>query len=232
MSHINIIQDAISDLQRGKFVMVYDGDGREEETDFVIASVFVTSHHIRTMRKDGGGLICMTITQKHADILSLPRLTDILHRYTSNNDVISSLLAKRLPYDTKSAFSITVNHKDCYTGITDKDRALTISTFGKIIGAKDNKKIITDFQRYFRAPGHVHILISADGLLRERKGHTELSTALMELSGLPLSACICEMMGDNGMALDKTKAIEYSNKHGLVFLEGEEIIRVWEKWSE
>ena len=42
---------AIAALRRGEFVLVYDGDGREAETDLTIASEFVTPSGIRTLRK-------------------------------------------------------------------------------------------------------------------------------------------------------------------------------------
>ncbi|MCK5261903.1 MAG: 3,4-dihydroxy-2-butanone-4-phosphate synthase, partial [Thermoplasmatales archaeon] len=36
------INEALTDLQQGKFVLVYDSENREGETDFVMASQFVT----------------------------------------------------------------------------------------------------------------------------------------------------------------------------------------------
>ena len=39
---------ALDALRRGEFVLVYDGDGREEETDLTIASEFVTAASVRT----------------------------------------------------------------------------------------------------------------------------------------------------------------------------------------
>src|SRR5436309_14341130 len=53
---------ALASLRRGEFVLVYDGDGREAETDLTIASEFVTPAGIRTPRKEAGGLICMTVS--------------------------------------------------------------------------------------------------------------------------------------------------------------------------
>jgi 3,4-dihydroxy 2-butanone 4-phosphate synthase len=35
------------------------------------------------------------------------------------------------------------------------------------------------------------------------------------------------MMGDNGGALSKREAKRYAEKHGLVFLEGEEIMQAY-----
>src|SRR5207249_10779915 len=54
------IYRAISALGRGEFVLVYDADGREAETDLTVASEFVSPAAIRTLRKEAGGLICMT----------------------------------------------------------------------------------------------------------------------------------------------------------------------------
>ncbi|HEY0090341.1 MAG TPA: 3,4-dihydroxy-2-butanone-4-phosphate synthase, partial [Candidatus Lokiarchaeia archaeon] len=51
------IEKAIADLQKGKFILIFDDDSREGETDMVIASEFVTPESIKIMRKDGGGLI-------------------------------------------------------------------------------------------------------------------------------------------------------------------------------
>ena len=59
---IENIQQAIKDLQNGKFILIYDDDRREGETDLVISSEFTTSDSIKTMRKDGGGLIFLMIS--------------------------------------------------------------------------------------------------------------------------------------------------------------------------
>ena len=53
-----MIDAAIEALTKGEFILLYDFDNRERETDFAIRSDAVTPAHIRQMRKDGGGLIC------------------------------------------------------------------------------------------------------------------------------------------------------------------------------
>ena len=55
------IEQAINALREGKFVLIFDSDSREAETDMVIASEKMTPESIRTMRKDAGGLICTTV---------------------------------------------------------------------------------------------------------------------------------------------------------------------------
>ena len=48
---IKKIQKAITDLQNGKFILIYDDDKREGETDLVIASEFVTPKSISGEKK-------------------------------------------------------------------------------------------------------------------------------------------------------------------------------------
>ncbi|MBO7205945.1 MAG: 3,4-dihydroxy-2-butanone-4-phosphate synthase, partial [Candidatus Methanomethylophilaceae archaeon] len=40
----------------------------------------------------------------------------------------------------------------------------------------------------FRAPGQVHLLNTSEKILENRKGHTELCTALMMMAGVKPSA--------------------------------------------
>ena len=42
------------------------------------------------------------------------------------------MLNHSIPYDKKSSFSIFINHKDTFTGISDYDRALTSKSFATV----------------------------------------------------------------------------------------------------
>jgi len=77
----------------------------------------------------------------------------------------------------------------------------------------------------------VPLLNAADGLVARRRGHTELTTALVTMAGLIPSATICEMMADDGRALSKEDAKEYAEAKNLVFLEGQDVIEAWRAWS-
>src|SRR5439155_1741679 len=112
---------------RGEFVLVYDGDGREAETDLTIASEFVTPAVIRALRKEAGGLICMTVSGQVQARIGLPFMTDVLRRAGPAYPVLEAVSAEDFKYDRHSAFSIAVNHRDTFTGVTDVDRAKTIS---------------------------------------------------------------------------------------------------------
>lgn len=226
------IQKALRDIREGRMVLIFDFDDREGETDMTIASQFVTPASIREMRKNAGGLICTTAHHDICRKLDLPFLADVLACNHDRHPVLQGLAPNDLPYDTKSAFSITINHRRTFTGITDKDRALTVSEFARLAQesyAMDERQAREVFGRHFRSPGHIHLLNSTPRLLSERKGHTELATAMMVLAGVTPSATICEMMGDDGDALSKEKAKRYAERFDLCFLEGKDIIEFWEK---
>lgn len=219
-----MIDAAIQALARGEFVLLYDFDNRERETDFAIRSDAVTPAHIRQMRKDGGGLICTAVHPDAAKRLGLPFAHDLLRA--------CSLVEKdgEVPYDRKnhSSFSLWVNHRETYTGITDRDRALTVTAI-----AEEVKRSLNggghDFAAHFRTPGHMALLRAADRLLDERRGQTELSIALAAMADVTPAVTICEMLDDDtGFALSKEGAMEYARKHGLVFVEGQDVLDRWE----
>jgi 3,4-dihydroxy 2-butanone 4-phosphate synthase len=230
----NNLKAALDALKKGEFVLVYDADGREEETDFIIAAQHVTFQSINTMRKDGGGLIFLIVNHDTKEKLGLPFLADLFYKEGNRWPVLKELIPNDIPYDTKSSFSITINHRKTFTGITDKDRALTISEFAKL---SEEIKELTQikaqrlFGQRFRAPGHIPLCNSSDKPLSNRFGHTELGVALMLMSGLAPIAAGCEMM-DTINALPKEEAIKYGKEHNLVFLEGKEIREAWSKWSK
>ena len=222
-------------MQNGEFVLVYDADGREQETDLTIASQFATTEALGTLRRDGGGLVCTTVDPTTRRLLGMPYLTDILSSEGKDYPLLNELIPNDIPYDTKSSFAITINHRKTFTGITDSDRALTIKSFTEYMMENQSERVEDvqkGFGELFRAPGHVFMLNANDGLCNERQGHTELCTALMVMAGLFPSATICEMMANTGRARTKEAAAEYAEEKGLVFLSGADIVEAWKKWSE
>lgn len=226
------ITDAHQALRSGRFVLVFDSDSREAETDMMIASQHVTFESIRTMRREAGGLICTTVPSEVWQKLDIPYLAELFAEAYNKHPVLRGLAPNDLPYDTKSAFSLTINHRHTFTGIPDRDRALTISEFAKLCDRSvgmSSEGAMKDLGSNFRAPGHVFLLNSQPGMLNHRKGHTELTTGLLKMGDMLPSATICEMMGDDGKALPKDKAQEYARRYGLTFLEGDEIIEAWKE---
>ena len=223
------------DLQHGKFVLVYDSENREGETDFVMASQFITPESIKRMRQDGGGLIFLMTSKEVADQLQMPFLANLYSDISDNYPVLKELVPDDIPYDSKSSFSLYINHRETFTGITDHDRSLTMQKFAELIKrikSLDSDLAIKEFGREFRSPGHVPICVASKNLLNERRGHTELVIALMQMAGLVSAGGGCEIMGNNGKALSKEDTLIYAEKNNFVFLEGKEIVKAWKQWSK
>ncbi|MDZ7695295.1 MAG: 3,4-dihydroxy-2-butanone-4-phosphate synthase [Balneolaceae bacterium] len=89
----------------------------------------------------------------------------------------------------EAAFTVSIDHKETTsTGISASDRASTIREL-----IKDNAD-----PNEFRRPGHIFPLISTEGGVLRRAGHTEASIDLARLAGLKPAGIICEIMKDNG----------------------------------
>lgn len=231
-SIINRIRNA---WKEKKFVLIYDADDREGEVDMVMPTQLIESEHIPILRKDAGGLICSALSHEFCEEINLPFIADIYQTYGQSNTLIANMVYHKLPYGAKSSFSVTVNHANAFTGITDIDRAMTINEMGQLSlkfesSELKGEKLIQEFSNSFRLPGHVPILRAADGLLNSRQGHTELSLVLCKLTGFAQSAVMCEMMdGKTRKALPVDEAQQYAELHDLPFISGQEIRALWKQ---
>lgn len=225
-------ESALEDVRRGSPVLVYDFDDRERETDMTVASELVTPATLRTLRREAGGLVCTTTPGPLAERIGLPFMSDVFWDDAGKYPLLRAMAPTDIPYDrTKSSFGITINHRDTYTGITDDDRALTIRTYAETIFQDiPVEEIRRQMGERFRAPGHVHLLNTTDRILVDRRGHTELCTALMYMAGMKPSATICEMMGDDGGARPRHEVEEYARRTGLSMVTGDEILERWDEF--
>lgn len=221
------VEKAIEAIRKGKMILLFDSEEREGETDIVIPAHSATPPDIARMRRDGGGLICVAVPSEAAKKLGLPFMSDILKSVSLNgHKSLAGVVEKKgdIPYDARSSFSLWVNHRDVFTGITDNDRALTINKIGETV-RKVLKGENVDFGKHFRSPGHVALLRAAKGLLNQRRGQTELSIALALKAGINPSMAICEMLDERtGKALSKEDAKKYAVTHNMPFVEGKDVI--------
>ncbi|MEF8775543.1 MAG: 3,4-dihydroxy-2-butanone-4-phosphate synthase [Haloarculaceae archaeon] len=203
------VADAVEAFRRGNPVCIHDAADREGETDLVYPASAVEPRDVARLRNEAGGLVCVAVSDGVADTLDLPFVQDVIdHPVAANHD---------LSYDDRSSFSLTVNHRDTRTGITDEDRALTIADLGALAADPDPKT----FAETFRSPGHVHILRGAPDLLADREGHTELGLALAEAAAVPPAVVVCEMLDDEtGEALAPTAAKAHADRHDVPYVEG------------
>ncbi len=208
------LNKALLSLRHGKMIALYDAAKREGEADLVFHAKFATPKKIALLRKHAGGLICLATDKETAKKLKLPFFADFV---CAGNSPIKKMKCTKTAYGDKPAFSVPINHKQVYTGITDNDRALTIKKFSELVENGCRKK---EFVNNFYTPGHVFLLVSRG--IENRKGHTELSIELAKQGGLTPAMVLCEML-DIGNALSKEKVKKYCKKQGILFLEGSEI---------
>ena len=66
------ISAAAEDIRAGRFVIIVDDEGRENEGDLAIAAEKVTPEAINFMARYGRGLICIAMTGERLDELRIP----------------------------------------------------------------------------------------------------------------------------------------------------------------
>jgi 3,4-dihydroxy 2-butanone 4-phosphate synthase len=148
-----------------------------------------------------------------ADAFDLPFLAAELS-HPASEDI-------ELAYGDRSSFSLPVNHRETGTGITDTDRALTIT---ELAAAADDPGSVA-FADRFHSPGHVPVLRAAEGLFDSRQGHTELGVAMAIATGRAPAAVVCEMLDDTtGEALSTERARRYAQANDVHFLDGQTVI--------
>ncbi|WP_458190479.1 3,4-dihydroxy-2-butanone-4-phosphate synthase [Haladaptatus sp. NG-WS-4] len=207
------VQKAVEAFGEGSPLLVHDAADREGETDLIYPAEAVTPDAVSRLRNDAGGLVCVALPANVAEAFDLGYMDELIDHPASEGH--------ELGYDSRSSFSLTVNHRDTYTGITDDDRALTIT---ELAGAAESPDEI-EFADEFRAPGHVHLLRAAPDLLDERQGHTELGVALAEAADNAPAVVVCEMLDDEtGGALSPADARAYAERYGFPYLEGAQVI--------
>ncbi len=226
------VEDAIRAFSQGNPVMVFDSDFREKETDLLWPATAATPAVMRRLRIDCGGLLFLAIGDEIGQMFDLPWLQD-LHTHpelVNDNPVLSHLITNDLQYDTRSAFTLSINHRDTYTGITDRDRSLTTKRFGELSGSLMEKSIsgeeaFKQLGKEFRTPGHIPVCRESPGGLKSRQGHTELAVAIARLAGQVPATIGAEMLQPDGDgALSIKDARTYAAKHNIPMITGDDLL--------
>jgi len=191
------IESAIADIRAGKMVVVLDDEDRENEGDLVMAADKVTPEAINFMRKEAGGLICVSLTGERLDRLQIPAM----------------VVDNTTPLGT--AFTVSVEARGrVTTGISAQDRSNTIlALVDPTLGPAD-----------FLRPGHTFPLRARDGGVLVRAGKTEASVDLARLAGLQPAGVICEIMDDDGSMMRLPRLREYAKKHDMRLITVKDLI--------
>ena len=169
---LNTIEEAIEDIKRGKLLIVVDDEDRENEGDFICSAELITPEIVNFMAKHGRGLICAALPEERCEELDLDLMVGI------NTSL----------HETQFTVSVDLLNEETTTGVSAKDRALTINAL------VDPETKPSDLGR----PGHIFPLkAKAKGVLR-RAGHTEAVVDLTRLAGLQPGGALVEIMNDDG----------------------------------
>src|SRR5947199_10008389 len=182
------IDDVLSDIAKGRMVIVTDDADRENEGDLVMAAEKVTPEAVNFMATHGRGLVCVPISNERAEQLGLQRMV-VQNREKHRTDFTVSVDAAR---------GVT-------TGISAYDRATTI------LAIANPKSSPEDLNQ----PGHVFPLRAKDGGVLRRAGHTEAAVDLATMAGLEPAGVLCEILHADGTMARLSELMEFRKKHGL-----------------
>ena len=189
----NRIEDAISDIRKGRMVVVVDDPDRENEGDVIVAAEKCGVKTVNFMAVHARGLICVPLPAARLDALKLHPMVDAANSHGPSAG-------------HGTAFTVSIDAKTgTTTGISARDRATTIAAL------LDPKTRPEDLMR----PGHVFPLRAKEGGVLVRAGHTEAAVDLARLAGLTPAGVICEILNPDGTMARTHSLLRFSRKHGL-----------------
>jgi len=196
---LNSINEAIEDIREGRIVIVVDDEDRENEGDFICAAELVTPEIVNFMAKHGRGLICVPLPEERCNELDL----DLMVGHNTSL------------HETQFTVSVDLLGPETTTGISARDRALTI------------KALVDPATKpsHLGRPGHIFPLKArSKGVLR-RAGHTEATVDLTRLAGLHPGGVLVEIMNEDGTMARLPDLLEISKKFGIKIVTIIDLIR-------
>ena len=197
-SPFDSIESVITDIRRGKMVIVVDDEDRENEGDLIMAGEHATAKSINFMAKHGRGLICVPTSGDRLRQLGIERMVP------TNKETF------------KTDFQVSVDAAaEITTGISAKDRARTIQVMADP----------TAMPEALVQPGHIFPLRACLGGVLQRAGHTEAAVDLAKLAECRPIGVICEIMNDDGTMARLPQLKRFAKKHALKICSIEALIK-------
>ncbi|MFO7622645.1 MAG: bifunctional 3,4-dihydroxy-2-butanone-4-phosphate synthase/GTP cyclohydrolase II [Bacteroidales bacterium] len=196
---LNTIEEAIEDIKNGKLLIVVDDEDRENEGDFICSAELITPEQVNFMARHGRGLICVALPEERCEELELDLMVGI------NTSL----------HETQFTVSVDLLSSETTTGVSAKDRALTIKAL------VDPETKPSDLGR----PGHIFPLkAKSKGVLR-RAGHTEAVVDLTIMAGLQPGGALVEIMNDDGSMARLPDLLKLRKKFGIKIIAIRDLIR-------
>lgn len=198
-TNLNTIIEAIEEIRAGRVVIVVDDEDRENEGDFICAAELITPEIVNFMATHGRGLICVPLPEERCEEMELNMMV-------GHNTSL---------HETPFTVSVDLLSPETTTGISAKDRALTI------------KALVDPATKPYQLgrPGHIFPLKArTKGVLR-RAGHTEAAVDLTRLAGLHPGGALVEIMNEDGSMARLPDLLRLSERFGIKIISIRDLIR-------
>ncbi|MGD6978747.1 MULTISPECIES: 3,4-dihydroxy-2-butanone-4-phosphate synthase [Citricoccus] len=195
--HLDPIGAAVAAIAAGRAVVVVDDEDRENEGDIVFAADAATPELVALTVRYTSGVLCAPMPPDVARRLELPPMTD------RNED------PKGTAY-TVSCDAIA----GTTTGISAADRAITLKVLADPSSTAD----------LVSRPGHLFPLVSAQGGVLQRRGHTEAAVELSRLAGRAPVGAIAELVNDDGTMMRLPELRRFADRHGMPLVSIEDLV--------
>jgi len=195
---LNTIEEALEDIKRGKLLIVVDDEDRENEGDFICSAELITPEIVNFMTKHGRGIICAPLPEERCEELDL-------HMMVGKNTSL---------HETPFTVSVDLLNAETTTGVSAKDRALTI----KALVNPSTKP--SDLGR----PGHIFPLKAREKGVLRRAGHTEAVVDLTRMAGLTPGGALVEIMNEDGTMARLPDLIKISKKFDIKIIAIKDLI--------
>jgi len=192
------IRSAFAALTEGRFVLVADDEGRENEGDLIMAAQHATPEALAFLLRRTSGIVCVALSGARTDELQLPPMAP------HNTDAMGT------------AFTVSVDLRaGTTTGISAADRARTIRALAEPATRAGD----------LRRPGHVFPLRARAGGVLERQGHTEAAVDLMQAVGLRSAGVLAEVTNDDGTVSRRPELERLAREHDIPLIGVDDIVR-------
>ncbi|WMC19763.1 MAG: 3,4-dihydroxy-2-butanone-4-phosphate synthase [Enterobacteriaceae bacterium PC38] len=195
-SKIKRVKKAIKSLKKKNGIILIDDKNRENEGDIIFAAENITIPQMALTIRNCSGIVCLCITEKLRKKFFLPMM----------------VIKNSSKFQTPFTISIE-SKKNVTTGVSAHDRINTIKTI-----LYNNKNFC------FNMPGHIFPLCANPGGLLIRRGHTEATIDLLNLSGFKKIGVLCELTNKDGSMSKIKEIIIFSKKTKMPILTIEDII--------
>lgn len=195
---LSSVSDAVEAMGRGGFVIVVDGEDRENEGDLILPARHATQAKLAFMIRHTSGVICAPCEPERLQRLELP------------------LMVERNQEPHRCAFTVSADYlPGMTTGISARERARTLNALA------DPDSQAADFVR----PGHIFPLKYRPGGVLVRSGHTEAALDLCRLGKQMPVAALCELVNDDGTMQRLPQLLAFAEQHDIPIISIEALIQ-------